>query len=173
MPNTSVSPLATRNSTIPYCTPFSSWTAKLARSMRRIPKSERRGRDGLALQTRLCSGRHAAAERRIREIGVSDRDVAIQAALHLAQIDVLHGVVRLGEAQGAARAVDLGGRHGGDHLRARRGIALHGIEADAEQRAGVVALHRIDVADLAGLLLERREEGLVDRIVEIVRIMQR
>ena len=34
MPNTSVRPLATRNSSSPYCTPFSSWIRKVPKSIK-------------------------------------------------------------------------------------------------------------------------------------------
>src|SRR5437870_1219428 len=98
MPKTSESPLATRNRTSPYCTPLRSWTAKVARSIGSpVKASPPFGGDARIL------ARHPAAEGRIGEIGVRDRNVAVQPVLHLAQIDVLHDVVRLGEADRPAR----------------------------------------------------------------------
>src|SRR4051812_26228539 len=206
MPKTSVRPLATRNSTSPYCTPLSSCTAKVARSMQApgeatrsgvLPSPLWRGVWGWGSEYAALSRTHVdslpnpppqgrrneraepglrrgpAAQRRVGERLMRDRDVAIEPALRLAQIDVLHHVVRLGEADRPARRIDLGGLHGGEHLVTRRDVALHGGEPDLEQLARVKALHRIDVAILAGLLLEAREKGLVGRIVEVVGVMQR
>src|SRR5215216_3152375 len=127
MPKTSVSPLATRNSTSPYCTPLSSCTAKVARSMQApVFHISRQGREMRKNKLR----RKPAAEPRIRERLVRDRDVAIEPALRLAQVDVLHDIMRLREADRPARRVDLGGLHGGEHLVACRDVALHGGEPD-------------------------------------------
>src|SRR5262245_54096239 len=66
---------------------------------------------------------------------VLDRDAGdlVQAAARLAQIDVLHDLLRLREADRTARAVDPGLAH----RLVQRGlvveVALHGFEPDAEQ----------------------------------------
>src|SRR5215213_5840779 len=200
MPNTSVSPLATRNSTSPYCTPFRSWTARLTRSIQNsavIPGLAKRepgthkhrcGRSRstgatcvYGFRVRCCApprndsalSRHAAAAGRIGEAFVRDRDVLVTAVAHLAEIDVLHDVVRLREADRPARRVDLRAFHRNDHLVARAGVAADRREPDVEKSRRVVALHGIDVAVEAGLLLERLEEGLVRRVVEVVGVVQR
>src|SRR5215207_759552 len=176
MPKTSVSPLATRNSTSPYCTPFRSWTAKLTRSIPlslSSPGLTRRSRHGGASRQRDgrvkpgddspktgSSRHHAAAAGGIGEVRVRDRDVFVPSVAHLAQIDVLHDVVGLREADRPARAVDLRALHRGDHLVAGAGVAADGREADIEERGRVVALHGVDVAVEVGPFLERFEERL-------------
>ncbi len=97
----------------------------------------------------------------------------VLAAVHLAQVEVLHRVVGLGEREHAARAVDLGGFHGLDDVRLARHIALHGIGAGGQQLRGVVALHRVHVRlELVGLGVVGAE-GLVAGVGQAIGIVQR
>lgn len=69
----------------------------------------------------------------------------VVALLDAAQVDVLDGIVRLRHFPRAARAVDDGTFHRGDHRFLVADVALHLVQRLREQLAGVVALHRIDV----------------------------
>src|SRR6188472_2881035 len=122
MPKISVSPLATRNSSSPYCTAFRHWTRKTAKSMdhprkvslaslaryfaraRLPPPSRKRPFDGGAVNGRRDL--HLAAGRRLRERLDGDAFELVLRSDDLAQVNVLHRVVRLRQRERAARAVD-------------------------------------------------------------------
>src|ERR1700710_2838609 len=105
IPKISVSPEASRNSSSPYWTAFRHWTRKVPRST------------GGALQL--------AAARRVGEVLHRDVHQLVLVADHTAQVDVLHGVVRLADREGAARAVDAGLLDRGGEFRLLRDVALH------------------------------------------------
>src|SRR4051794_8435666 len=89
-PKISVNPLLIRNSNNPYCRPFRIWASNPVRLIR------------------PSGANHLAARARVGERLGRDADHAVLAALGFAQIDRLHRVVRRGEGERAARAVDLG-----------------------------------------------------------------
>jgi len=100
-------------------------------------------------------------------------DHLVLLAHHLAQIDVLHRVVRLRDAERTARAIDPGLLHRGGELRLLADVTLGGRQADAQDLAGVVALHGVDVRlQLEGLGIGQAE-GVVARRVQAVAVMQR
>src|SRR5438067_863490 len=114
MPNTSVSPLATRNSSSPYCTPFSSWMRKVWRSMEKAKagasrQKRRPASAGLpAVPFPSCSRHLACLDRGgiVVERLHRHADVLVFRAGHFSQVDVLHRIVRLRQMPLAARAVD-------------------------------------------------------------------
>ena len=76
---------------------------------------------------------------------MGDADEFVFTADDFAQINILDRIVRFRHRPGAARAVDLGLLHGGDHFLALADVAFHGVEPGGEQQAGIVALHGVDV----------------------------
>ena len=106
--------------------------------------------------------------------GVRDRDVSFARRCAPRAGRCSARVVGLREADRAARAVDLRVSMRRSICVARADVAARPrVEPDVEQRRRVVALHRVDVAVLVGLLLERVEERLVRRVVEVVGVVQR
>src|SRR5579862_2070980 len=94
IPKMSVSPLATRKSNSPSWTPFRTWIRKKASesditlsAIDRRPIADRF----------LC--RHLAADGRIGKRLDRNADVAVLGALHLAQVEILHRVVSLGQGE--------------------------------------------------------------------------
>src|SRR5512133_1358319 len=136
IPKMSVSPVATRNSNSPYCTPLSTW-------MRNEKKSTRRAPSDLGGGSRTAPGRcrgpgsHLAAERGVGEGRHRDADDLVLLPLHLAQVDVVDRVVRPREGHRPARAVELRARHRGDHLLPLREVAVHRLDPDGHQLGGV------------------------------------
>src|ERR1043165_10048679 len=96
MPQISVRPLATRNSNSPYWIAFGHWTRKTATLIGSAAQP------AVAREARQRS-LHVASLRRIRERLHGDAFVAILGADDLAQIDVLHRVVRLRQRDSAPR----------------------------------------------------------------------
>src|SRR6185312_10120047 len=105
MPKISVSPLATRNSSRPYCTALRHWTRNVAMSIgmgiRGAGARRRRAKGRVAPDSRPANatsrGRpcswemlHRAAGRRIGERLHRDADDHVLRAGDLAQVDVLH-----------------------------------------------------------------------------------
>jgi hypothetical protein len=89
---------------------------------------------------------------------IGDAHQLVLLAVDLAQVDVLHRVVRLADRERAARAVDLGLLDGGGELGLLRDVALHRVQADAQHLRGVVALHGVDVGlQLEGLGVGQRK----------------
>src|SRR5690606_9764015 len=117
MPNISVSPLATRNSSRPYCTAFRHWIRNMTGSTK-----------PLRLQ--------AAAAGRICQRLDGNALAEVLLALDLEQVDVLDGVVGLGQGELAARAVDGGAAHGAAHRFLLGDIALDRLEARGQQLGG-------------------------------------
>src|SRR5579872_4588670 len=99
IPKISVRPLATRKSNSPSWTPFNTWIRKNAREsdIRLSAGGVQPKRLGRWLIADRFLRRHLAAGRRIGECLDRDADVAVFGALHLAQIEILHRVVRLGQ----------------------------------------------------------------------------
>src|SRR6266498_3588825 len=129
MPKISVRPLATRNSTRPYCTPFSTWMRKITGSINKEPAP-----CGHRLPCRAGPGlrQHLAAASRILERFPCDSNVLVLLAHALAQVAVLDRVVRPRHRPLAARAVDRHAFHRGDHRLRCLEVALHRFEADIE-----------------------------------------
>src|SRR5512142_3326235 len=125
IPKISVSPDATRNSSKPYWTAFRHWT-------RKVPKSTARALHPAA----ACRGGQALD---------GDAHHLVLLAVDLAQVDVLHRVVRFAHREGAARAVDLRLLDRGRELGLLRDVALGGIQPDGQDLRRVVALHGIHV----------------------------
>src|SRR5438105_1453925 len=103
IPKINVSPLATRKSSSPYCSVFNSWIRNDVVSTRRIPS---RVRDDFHSALYACgsdtkvvsdptSVLHLAANGRIGKILERDADRLVLLAFDLAQIKILHRVVRL------------------------------------------------------------------------------
>src|SRR5256885_2733874 len=155
IPKISVSPDATRNSSSPYCSAFRHWMRKVAMSMGSL------------------SAARLAAAGRIVQCLAGHTDPLVLLALHLAQVDVLHRVVSLGQGERAARAVDGGLLHGGGELRLLADVALHRGQADRQDLARVVALNRVDVGLLLVGLGIGEAEAVVARRVERVGVVQR
>src|SRR5574338_1696369 len=109
MPNTSVRPLATRNSSRPYCSAFSVWIRKVAKSITNSGAAgmvhAAGGQDQGTRRPRAPLARlHLAAACRVGEaLDRGGHDLVLR-AFGLAQIDVLHRGVRLRQGEGAARA---------------------------------------------------------------------
>src|SRR5688500_4544459 len=112
IPKIRVSPLATRNSSSPYCTEFRHWMRKVARSM------------GEGAQVAIGGLLHPAAAARIGKRLGGDAHVLVLLAADLAQVDVLYRVVAGGDGEGATRAVDAGLAHGRGEFRLLRHVAL-------------------------------------------------
>src|SRR5450432_400881 len=99
IPKISVSPLATRNSSSPYCTLFRIWISHSTVSVR-CAHARRTTKRKAGLAPRLLGAgrlraRHLAAARGIVQRFPRDADHLIGIAVDFAQIDVLDGVVRL------------------------------------------------------------------------------
>ena len=151
MPKISVSPEATRNSSSPYCSAFRHWIRKVARSMaNRAPADGDAGRvrhqgwcDAYILQPRPGSASPL----------LGDADDLVLLALDLAQVDVLHRVVRLAERErrrAGCRSCAFSTAAANSAFFAD--VALDRGQADAEDLRRVVALHRVDVGlQLVGL----------------------
>src|SRR5512145_2984918 len=99
LPKISVSPLATRNSSSPYWTAFRHWIRKVGKSIG-VPNVNQRGVAPLR-SARGC------APGRVGERLDCHLDDLVLLAFDLAQVDVLHRVVRPGHRERTARAVDL------------------------------------------------------------------
>src|SRR5207244_4021954 len=126
IPKISVSPLATRNSSKPYCTAFKHWTRKVARSTETQRKRARRSQRPIKPRPRirLCrsdgwrpSGAGAqrlggvdrsylAAARRVGQALDRHRLELVVVSLGFAQVHVLHRVAGRRDRELAARAVD-------------------------------------------------------------------
>src|SRR5215831_10631718 len=98
--------------------------------------------------------RHIAAKRGILGVCERHRDELVAAFTNFAQVNVLNRIVRATETQWTTRAVNLRGAHGRNHFIASARITSDRAKSGLEQRGGVVALNRIDVAILTGLLFE-------------------
>src|SRR5258708_28830310 len=96
---------------------------------------------------------HLAAGRRIGKGCRRDADIGVLAVADLAQINVLHRVLRGGERHRPARAVEFGAAHGGVERLRRREVALDCFETDPEHGRGVITLHRIHIRFGAVVLL--------------------
>src|SRR5579864_2202306 len=165
IPKMSVSPLATRKSNSPSWTPFRTWIRKKASesditlsAIDRRPSAERLCRRPIADRF-LC--RHLAADGRIGKRLDRNADVAVLGALHLAQVEILHRVVSLGQGEAAARTVEHRLLHRAHQRIARLDVAFDRSDARDQQRTRVVALDRINVRVAARGLLERGAECLV------------
>src|SRR5262245_41730903 len=123
IPKISVRPDATRNSSRPYWMPFRTWMA-MNESMVRRPRASSDRASGGGIGDRL----------------LRDCDDDVVAVPHLADIDVLHRIARLGERPAPARAVELDRLHRGEQLRRRPGIAPHLVHGAEQQLGSVVAL---------------------------------
>src|SRR5579864_645217 len=173
MPNTRVSPLETRNSSRPYCTPFRSWIRKVWKSTK---QNRRHWAAGLILADARAASAHLALGHDGRIVVQRlhrDAPVLVLDADHLAQVHVLHRVVGLRQVPIAARAVHRYLFHGGDQLLLPRDIAVDRLQAGSEQESGVVALDGVDVGlELVGLRVGE-PELLIALEIEIVGVVQR
>src|SRR6185437_11471774 len=148
MPKISVNPLATRNSSSPYWTAFRHWTRNIAKSIevarcdRRRPITVAPGRRAQRIARVLL---HPAAWRRIGERLDRDAFDPVLVADDLAQVDVLHRIVRLRQRERPARAVDMCAFDRGDELLAPGDIALHRGESRVQHLRGVITLHGVHV----------------------------
>src|SRR5712692_7395333 len=91
-PKVSVRPLAIRNSSIPYCSPFRICTKKVLSSMP--------SRSSLAVSDRIF------------DVGLHGLQHAQLPALRLDRVDVLDRITGLGEPERSARALELDGLNG-------------------------------------------------------------
>src|SRR5690242_4776004 len=167
MPKISVSTLATRNSSRPYWTAFRHWTRKTAISIELPDKA------ACASHAALAGSSHAASLRRIGERLHRNAFVAILGADDLAQVDVLHRVVRLRQRERTARAVDVCRLDRCDKLGALAHVTVDRGKACAQHLRRVIALHRVYVGrGLVGLVVVGAKR-LVLRHVEPVGVVQR
>src|SRR6185437_470166 len=161
MPKISVSPLATRNSSRPYCTLLRIWIshstarvhhARLA-TTHSLHKKEAgtTAPAGIAREQVLGSG-HPAAARRVFQRFPCDADHLVRIALDAAQVDILDRIVRLRHRPGPSRAVDLDLFQCAVQRLPVAEAALDRVEAAMEQQCGVVTLHGVDVGLDAVLL---------------------
>ncbi len=104
------------------CSSRSSRSKRSSRSGSPLNRSERLER--FERLERGASPLHLTSPRRIGERFVRDADEFILTADHFAQINILDRIVRFRHRPGAARAVDLGLLHGGDHFFALADIAF-------------------------------------------------
>src|ERR1035438_9130640 len=130
IPKISVKPLATRKSSRPYWTALRHWTRKVARSSALPQCPGPAAASGIATLSRGRS--ELAAARRVGERFHGDGAELVVVALDLAQVDILHRVAGGRERELAARAVDHGLVHGRGELVALREIAVHRLQAVAE-----------------------------------------
>src|SRR6266446_10114108 len=132
IPKISVRPDATRKSSSPYCSEFRHWMRKVARSMQ-VTKAKSEAQQAkersaasahpatpkdpappvrrvapLGGRSAATGGLHPAAARRIAQCLRRNADQIVLLAFDLAQVDVLHRVVGLGQRERASRAVDGG-----------------------------------------------------------------
>src|SRR5215471_18106316 len=84
---------------------------------------------------------HPAAGAGIADFLLGDANDGIVAVLDLAQIDILHRVVRLGEAPFSARTFELDLFHGADQGFRRADVALHLVHGPDQKLGRVVALY--------------------------------
>src|SRR3990170_8790226 len=124
MPNTKVSPDATRNSSSPYCTPFSSWMRKVPKSIRILTKKPTASRPPALLVWRFPSAHLAQRGRRIIERLHRHPDHPVLRPDHFTQVEVLHRVVALRHGPLPARGIDVRLLHRGDDLFFLAEIAL-------------------------------------------------
>src|SRR6202049_4613878 len=110
IPKTSVSPLAIRKIRSPYCRPFRIWTKTSPMALRRAWRKIMAGASGPARHDRLR--RQLAAGGRVGEVGGDCFHQHVLATLELAQIEVLDRIVRGGEAERPARALERRLLHG-------------------------------------------------------------
>src|SRR5207253_9027705 len=94
-------------------------------------------------------------------------------AFHLPQIAVLDGVVRLGEPEWPAWALEANALERGDQILLRAGISLDLSERLRERVHGVVAGHGVDVRVASRRLLEGVAELPVGGVVERIGVVQR
>src|SRR6478672_10097321 len=114
-----------------------------------------------------------AAGARVREVCDRDAGHLVQSARRFADVDVLYDLLRLGEADRAARAIDLRFAHRLVEAGFILHVALHRLEPDAKQLRRIVALDRVNVRLTIGLGLEGGAECIVLWIVDAVAVMQR
>src|SRR5690349_15194094 len=189
MPKMSVRPLATRNSVSPYCTLFNTWMRNICKSIlhptefRRVDRrasaeanAARRYatlREAVRYASRDVRSAHRAAASRIGERLRREADRVVLAVFDLAQIEILHDIVRGGQRDLAAGAVDFRGGHRLDELRALGDVAVYGFHPDREELRRVVALHRVHVGlAVVGLGVGEAERGIA-RSLQVVGVMQR
>src|SRR6266567_2382173 len=107
IPKISVRPDATRNSSSPYWTPFRSWIANEWMSIERRPPKTSAGRHVARPRRILQRSLELAAARRIGQVLDRDADDLVLLAFDLAQVDVMDGIVRLGQGKRSARTIEL------------------------------------------------------------------
>src|SRR5437660_1389577 len=161
MPKISVRPDATRNSSSPYWTPFRSWIASEYTSIEPRPPKTSAGRHNACPRRILQRSLKLAAPRRIGQVLDRDADDLVLLAFDLAQVDVVDRVVRLGECQRPARAVELRRFHRLHELRALGGVALDRIHPGDEELGRVVTSDGVDIGLALVRLHVRGSKGVV------------
>src|SRR5215470_16132418 len=181
IPKISVSPLATRNNNSPYCTLLSTWIRKIGRSIK-VSRCNKTPRGPALLRPSNAAGQRVVnlseLAHRATAPGIGQRlcckaNGLVLAVLDLAQIEVLHHVVRRRERDLAARAVDLCGSHRAGQQCPLRDVAIDRTQSDTQQLRRIVALDRVDVRLAAIRFGVGEPEGGVARCVEIVGVVQR
>src|SRR5258706_12602911 len=185
MPKMSVNPLATRNSSSPYCSAFRHWTRKVAKSiassLRILGKLKSGARrpplfssiHSAAIYATASSTSHRAAASWIGEALSSQSDGLVLPVLDLSQVEVLHHVVRRRQRDPAARAVDLRRGHRPVEQLSLCDVNADGPQSQAQELRRIVALHGVDVGlGAVGLGVGEAECG-VARCGQVVRVMQR
>src|SRR5829696_8996458 len=180
-PNTSVSPAAIRNRMIPNCSPLRVWTrrrvadidrGRIANSEWRIgtfysPFAIRYSPAGLARRLAVLRIHVAVVlEDLLDDLGL---ELAVRALCDLHQVEVLDRIAVGVELERPAGGLEVGLA---DRRRERLlvgGVAAGRLEGGVDQLRGVVGLHGVGARHVAELLLERRDEGLVDRVVHVRR----
>src|SRR5664279_1777108 len=113
-----------------------------------------------------------AAHRIVGDRRCGETEVIVLAAPQFAQVEILRRIVRGGQLERTARTVERCCCHRGVELRSFYDVTAHCLEADIEQLCRIPALHRKDIRRNFVGPLERFDEGLIFRIVEIADIMQ-
>src|SRR5690349_2690002 len=138
-PNTSVSPAATRKSSTPNCSPFSTCTS---RSCVVIPC----GADAASAHAAFGGpGVHVVLQHLPHSLGL---ELAVGALRHLAQPEVLHRELIGAEAEPAAHRGEV---RGGDRLAQRvlvGELAAHLADCAVEQEGRVVAVRGVGRRDV-------------------------
>src|SRR3989344_5812929 len=131
------------------------------------PKSSTRRAPGSG----VSASAHAAAGTAVGQGLGGNANHIVFLVLDAAQVDVLHGVVCLAHRPLAARAVDGGAFHRLDDGSLGGQVALDGVGALHQQKAGVVALYRVHIGLAAEGLGVFQAELLVARCVQRVAVV--